>query len=187
MSKYVVGTTVIRQDDPEKRFYVPVSRTELMDGVSSQIVLRVASDAFPDEAQAVAFANAITDALNDSPKYMVRCVTGEFLRKYAISGTPKSSFKLTNLKEGSKFSSYDTAASLAKQYVAETDGVSLETCGLHIVSVILTTGNVSDLGPLKIRTPGRPRAATPAKSGAQRTAEYRARKNAKEGGWASKV
>lgn len=56
----VVGDEVARDDG---RFYVPVSRVQEEDGVSN-IVLRVASDAFEDAHDATAFAHTVADRWN---------------------------------------------------------------------------------------------------------------------------
>lgn len=63
--RYKVGEPVIRKDDPQNRFYVPVSRSEDLPGVDSQIVLRVASDAFKNEEDAVKFGKHVEQALNE--------------------------------------------------------------------------------------------------------------------------
>ena len=57
----IVGEPVARDDG---RFYVPVSRAEPLEGVPSQIVFRVASDAFPTLEDACAYAKMVASAIN---------------------------------------------------------------------------------------------------------------------------
>ena len=68
MSRFVVGEPVLRKDDPQKRFYVPVSRVEPLEGADSQIVLRVASDAFLSPEEAVRFGEFVERCLNAEQK-----------------------------------------------------------------------------------------------------------------------
>jgi hypothetical protein len=56
-----VGNPVTREDG---RFYVPVARVDALDGVPSQIVFRVASDAFLTLDDAVSFATKLVDEHN---------------------------------------------------------------------------------------------------------------------------
>jgi len=58
---YRVGEAVRRDDG---RFYVPVVRIDPRPGVDSQVVMRVASDAFLDLKEAVMFAEEAAAGLN---------------------------------------------------------------------------------------------------------------------------
>lgn len=68
---FIVGEPVLRKDDPQQRFYVPVSRVESLEGAESQIVLRVASDAFLSEQEAVMFGAFVEKCLNIGKKILV--------------------------------------------------------------------------------------------------------------------
>lgn len=140
MASYKAGEPIIRVDDPKQRFYVPVSRVDELSGVDSQIVLRVASDAFPDEASAVDFANVVANALNSVPEekknisFVIRDQNGRFYKKERDEIYRKTYHTWTsNIRECSTFKSQRNAEAAANHYV---DVESKLNYSFHVLEIV---------------------------------------------------